>query len=183
VSIRDTFRERHWLTEVSNGDAEFVEHVMSRLDAGQETFGDSWAWIGVRRHFEELLEEASDLAAWSVLADQALDRETNLTDLHREQLHSVLRVAAQSGARAHVILLQALTSIDRAALPDEPEAWRRASSTERVGALRRDIDLLDLVQQLRSEFQAGEITRDEYIEGSMRAARTVWGDEDGDDDE
>ena len=113
VTLRDEFRERHWLSEVSHGDERFVDLVAARLQAGQELYGDSWAWIGAEKLISELVAEALDLGAWAVLCDQALDRDTDLTELHRRQLRSVLRVAAQAGARAHALLDQALTSIDR----------------------------------------------------------------------
>jgi hypothetical protein len=110
---RDLARETRFLTEGARGDRPFIDDAQARLAAGEDTFGDSWMWIGIRRHLTELLEEAADLGAWGCLADQALDRENDLSDLHREQLRSVLVVAARRGASAHGVLSNALRSVER----------------------------------------------------------------------
>jgi hypothetical protein len=110
---RDLHREHAFLLDANRGPGAFVVHVEERLAAGEDTFGDSWMWIGIRRHLTELLEEAADLGAWGCLADQALDRENDLSDLHREQLRSVLVVAARRGASAHGVLSNALRSVER----------------------------------------------------------------------
>jgi hypothetical protein len=48
---------------------------------------------------------------WAVLADQALDRDPEISDLHREQIRAVLAVAARCGAQAHQALTTALGSV------------------------------------------------------------------------
>src|SRR5450755_3893089 len=108
MSLRDGFRERRLLADAARGHEPFIRHAEARLEAGEEPFGDSWAWIGIRRHLEELLSEAADLGSWSCLADQALDRDPHLSDLHREQLRAVLAIAARRGAQAHEALTRAL---------------------------------------------------------------------------
>lgn len=75
MSRRDPQRETAFLTEAARGHAPFVEQATARLDMGEEIYGDSWAWIGLRRHLAELLEEAADLGSWAALASQALDTE------------------------------------------------------------------------------------------------------------
>jgi hypothetical protein len=111
MSLRDGFRERRLLAAAARGHEPFVRHAEARLEAGQEPFGDSWAWFGMPRHLRELLEEAADLGAWAVLADQALDRDPHLSHLHREQLRAVLAIAARRGAQAHEALTRALESV------------------------------------------------------------------------
>jgi hypothetical protein len=108
---RQALRERAFLTEAARGHAPFIAEAQARLEAGEELYGDSWAWIGIRRHLAELLEEAADLGAWAVLADQALDRDHELSDLHRQQISAVLAVAARCGAQAHQALTTALRSV------------------------------------------------------------------------
>ena len=61
---RDIQRERALLSQAARGHAPFVAEAQARLEAGEELYGDSWAWIGVRRHLSELLEESADLGAW-----------------------------------------------------------------------------------------------------------------------
>jgi hypothetical protein len=112
MTRRDTQREHVFLTEAARGHDSFVAQCEARLEAGEERFGDSWAWVGIRRHLTELLEEAADLGSWAVLADQALDHDQALSDLHKEQLRSVLAVASHRGAQAHELLSQALRSVE-----------------------------------------------------------------------
>lgn len=113
MSLRDTQREQRLLAAAARGHLPFADQAFARLEAGEEPFGDSWTWIGIARHLSELLEEASDLGAWSALADQALDRERDLSDLHRGQLRAVLELVARRGAEAHQALSQALRSVER----------------------------------------------------------------------
>lgn len=113
MTVRDGFRERRLLAAAARGHEAFIRHVEARLEAGQEPYGDSWAWVGIRRHLAELLAEAADLGAWSVLADQALDRYPELSDPQREQIRAVLAIAARCGAEAHEALTTALASVNR----------------------------------------------------------------------
>jgi hypothetical protein len=110
---RDLARETRFLTEGARGDRPFIDDAQARLAAGEDTFGDSWMWIGIRRHLTELLEEAADLGAWGCLAEQALERENDLSDLHREQIRAVLTTAAHCGAQAHAALTRARTSLEK----------------------------------------------------------------------
>lgn len=109
---RDTRREREFLSTAARGHAAFVEHAEARLARGEDEFGDSWAWIGLARHLRELREEAADLGAWSVLAEQALDLADDLTDADRDRTRAVLRLAARRGAEAHEALSGALRALD-----------------------------------------------------------------------
>jgi hypothetical protein len=111
ASRRDVARERAFLREAGRDREPFVEHAEARLARGEETYGDSWAWIGIRRHLTELLEEAADLGAWASLATQALEGERDLSELHRVQIGAVLVIAARHGAQAHAALSNALRSI------------------------------------------------------------------------
>jgi hypothetical protein len=110
---RQAAREQRFLADAARGHAPFVAHAQARLEGGEELYGDSWAWIGIRRHLTELLEEAADLGAWATLADQALDRDSEVSDQHREQIRAVLAVAARRGAQAHQALSAALRSMSR----------------------------------------------------------------------
>ncbi|WP_249021056.1 hypothetical protein [Conexibacter sp. S30A1] len=101
------------MAEASCGHLAFVEQALARLDAGQAEYGDSWAWIGVRRHVAELAEEAADLGAWSALADQALDHEHALGTDERERVRQVLRRVASLGAASHRLLTEAAAELER----------------------------------------------------------------------
>ena len=113
MTARDLHREHAFLANAARGHAGFVTHAEQRLEAGDETFGDSWAWIGIHKHLTELLEEAADLGAWAALADQALDRDPAVTGVPRDQLRAVLALCALHGAAAHRSLAQALTTLER----------------------------------------------------------------------
>ena len=104
MSLRDQQREQRFLSDAARGHEPFVQHATARLDAGEEPFGDSWAWIGIRRHVDELLEEAADLGSWAALADQALDREQEPADVDRARIRAVLELVARRGAQAHQAL-------------------------------------------------------------------------------
>jgi len=107
MSQRDPGRERAFLIEAARGHEPFVEQAIARLDGGEEIYGDSWKWIGLRRHFAELLEEAADLGSWAALAAQALDHEPDLSDADRQRIDAVLAATARHGARAHALLTAA----------------------------------------------------------------------------
>jgi hypothetical protein len=109
--LRNLDRERRFLVDVAPASPTFVQAVQARLQAGDEQYGDSWAWIGVRKHLAELMEEAVDLAGWAVLCEQALDQQT-MSETSRRRLSAVLRVVARRGARAHELLAQTLRIID-----------------------------------------------------------------------
>jgi hypothetical protein len=113
TAARDTQREHAFLAEAARGHDRFVAQCEARLAASEDRFGSSWAWIGIGRHLTELLEEAADLGSWAVLADQALDHDQTLSDLHKEQIRAVLVVTSRRGAQAHELLSQALASIER----------------------------------------------------------------------
>jgi hypothetical protein len=113
MTERDSFRERRFLAEAACGHLAFVEQAAQRLDTGQATYGDSWQWIGVRRHLAELIEEACDLGAWAVLCDQALDQEHGLDADERERLRQTLRRVAALGAAAHRLLSDASEQLER----------------------------------------------------------------------
>ena len=104
MSLRDQQREQTFLRDAARGHEAFVQHATARLDAGEEPYGDSWAWIGIGRHVRELAEEAADLGAWAALADQALDREHDLPDVDRARTRAVLELVARRGAQAHEAL-------------------------------------------------------------------------------
>jgi hypothetical protein len=104
VTLRDLDREQRFLRDAARGREPFVEHATARLDVGEEPYGDSWAWIGIRRHLAELAEEAADLGSWAALADQALDREQELADVDRARIRAVLELVARRGAEAHAAL-------------------------------------------------------------------------------
>jgi hypothetical protein len=114
MRLRDPDRERAFLAEAARGHQSFVDDALSRLDAGEPLFGDSWAWIGIRRHLAELLEEASDIGAWAVLAYQALDHEPNLSDVDRHRVAGAVAAAAAHGARAHAVLSTAALALGAA---------------------------------------------------------------------
>ena len=102
--IRDLEREKRFLRDAARGHDPFVQHALDRLEAGEEPFGDSWAWIGIRKHLAELAEEAADVGGWAALADQALDREHGLSDVDRARIRAVLELVARRGAQAHEAL-------------------------------------------------------------------------------
>jgi hypothetical protein len=104
VTLRDLDREQRFLHNAARGHEPFIEHATARLDVGEEPYGDSWAWIGIRRHLAELAEEAADLGSWAALADQALDREQELSDVDRARIRAVLELVARRGAEVHAAL-------------------------------------------------------------------------------
>lgn len=106
--LRSVDRERRFLHAVAPDSPAFVEAVQARLQAGEERYGDSWAWIGVRRHFAELMEESVDLAGWAVLCEQALDQDPAVDEVTRRRASAVLRLTARSGARTYDLLAQTL---------------------------------------------------------------------------
>jgi len=107
TTARDTERETRFLAGAARGHNPFVAQAQARLEAGEEIYSDSWAWIGILRHLAELLEEAADLGSWAALADQALDRE-QLTEREREHIRASLELAACCGAQAHAALTAGL---------------------------------------------------------------------------
>jgi hypothetical protein len=111
MTRRDRDRERAFLADAARGHRPLVDHALARLDAGDELYGDSWAWIGIRKHLAELLEEAADLGAWAVLAHQALDHEPRLSAVDRQRVAGVVAAAAAHGARAHAALTAAVTAL------------------------------------------------------------------------
>jgi hypothetical protein len=120
MSLRDPEREQRFLRDAARHHEPFAEHAAARLAAGEEPFGDSWAWIGIRRHLAELLEEAADVGAWAVLAEQALDREP-LADVDRRRIGAVLQLVARCGAQAHEALTGAVRALDGPHAPNGPE--------------------------------------------------------------
>ncbi len=108
---RDVAREHQFLIDAAHGETPCVDHAEHRIADGDEAYGLSFLWIGIRRHLAELQEEAADLAAWAALADEALDREHDVSDLHKQQIRAVLVAAAQHGARAHGLLTNARVSL------------------------------------------------------------------------
>ena len=104
MSARNLKREQRFLTEAARGHDPFVRHATARLEAGEEPFGDSWCWIGVRKHLAELLEEAADLGSWAALCDQTADHDPRLSDVDRERVRAVLALVARLGAQAHEAL-------------------------------------------------------------------------------
>jgi hypothetical protein len=113
---RDQRREARFLGDAARGHDPFVVQAQARLAAGEEIFGQSWAWIGIRKHLTELLEEAADIGSWAVLAVQALDRE-QLADAERDRIRAVLELAARRGAQAHAALTAGLDSLRDAKAP------------------------------------------------------------------
>lgn len=109
---RDPFRERRFLAEAACGHLAFVEEAVARLEAGQATYGDSFEWVGIRRHLIEMLEEASGLGSWAVLCDQALDHEHGLSAVQREHVRQALRRVASLGAAAHRVLSEAAADLE-----------------------------------------------------------------------
>jgi hypothetical protein len=117
VSLRDPGREQRFLRDAARHHEPYAEHAAARLEAGEEPFGDSWAWIGIRRHLAELLEEAADVGAWATLAEQALDREA-LSHVDRERIGAVLQLVARCGAQAHEALTGAVRALDGRPAPN-----------------------------------------------------------------
>jgi hypothetical protein len=85
VSLRDLEREQRFLADAARGHEPFVEHATARLDAGEPLFGDSWAWIGIRKHLVP-----------------------DLSDVDRQRIDAVPQLAARRGAQAHEALSGAL---------------------------------------------------------------------------
>jgi hypothetical protein len=111
---RDLAREHRLLGEAARGHDSFVHQAEARLAAGEDEFGDSWAWIGTRQHLHELLEECADVGSWAALCDQALDIDPRLTDQQRDQVRAALHVAARHGADAHRMITQITRVLDTA---------------------------------------------------------------------
>lgn len=108
IASRNRRAERLWLerAELEAGRSGFAEHALMRLDAGEQTYGDSWAERMVDELLGELTEEAADLGAWGVLALQALW--ASATDTRRaHRITEQLEAAIASGAGAHSLLIQA----------------------------------------------------------------------------
>jgi hypothetical protein len=126
TSLRDLDRERRFLRHAARHHEPFAQHAAARLAAGEEPFGDSWAWIGIGRHLLELLEEAADVGAWATLAEQALDREP-LSDVDRQRIGAVLQLVARCGAQAHEALTGAMRALDGPHAPNGPERCERRS--------------------------------------------------------
>jgi hypothetical protein len=113
ASSRDFAREHRFFEAISAGQPEFVQAAEQRLAVGEKEYGDSWIWVGIRHLLSETTEEAVDLAAWSALASEAVDRDSDLTDLHRQQIQAVLTTAARSGAAAYAALTLAHKSLEK----------------------------------------------------------------------
>jgi hypothetical protein len=111
--MRDHDREWAFLASTGRGsDGAFFRQATSRLDAGQDQYGDRWASVGVRRLLAEMLEEAADLGGWGALALQALDRDPSLTHEQRQRVGAALHLAARRGAEAHSAVRSALRVLD-----------------------------------------------------------------------
>lgn len=107
VSIRDLEREASFLSTAAGDHAAFVEHVAARLQLGEREYGDAWATRDLRELLGELLEEAADLGAWAVLAEQRLST-SSLTIGERDRVVAVLSLVARHGAQAHRLLIAAI---------------------------------------------------------------------------
>jgi hypothetical protein len=104
---RDEEREQRILAEatgtVDGGD--WNRHVATRLAQGQRDYGDAWIDRPAADLVVEATEEAADLAAWSLLAAQAIDAE-DLVDA--DLIRCLLSLAMGRAAQAHVELAAAL---------------------------------------------------------------------------
>lgn len=80
--------------------ANYLNAASARLEAGQRLYGDRWAVTPVERLIGELIEEALDLACWSVLTRQRLDLTDLDPDYHR-QLTEALTATIRAGAVAY----------------------------------------------------------------------------------
>lgn len=113
---RDPVRERRFLHAAAPLTREWVDHACRRLEAGEQEYAGSWATRGLCELLNELAEEAADIGAWAVLAEQALDQRDDLEGCEREALHTDLLDAARKGARAWARVAHArdlLETIDR----------------------------------------------------------------------
>lgn len=99
--------EREFLERAAVDHEAFVEHVLARLELGEELYGDQWARRSVRDLLGELLEEAADLGAWGALTQQVLATEMP----GRASIAALVDLAAYHGARAHEALTLAIGSI------------------------------------------------------------------------
>ncbi len=117
MTARDLTREQQFLAAAARGHDPFVQEATARLAAGEELYSDSWAWIGIRKHLVELLEEAADIGSWAALCDQAVDVDPQLSDVDRERVRSVLALAARRGAQAHEALSGVLRVLSSAETP------------------------------------------------------------------
>lgn len=100
---RDQGREVDFLERASScgGTSRFVDHARQRLARGERRFGDRWTRRTMEEFLDELAEEAADLGAWAVLADQALAfRSPDMPEMVREALVQI----ARAGADAHRIV-------------------------------------------------------------------------------
>jgi hypothetical protein len=109
---RDIDLEREFLLDAARGREQFVTDVVERLTAGAVEYDDSWQWCGLATLLREAREEGADLAGWSVLAAQAVDRDHRLSEAQRGQLTAILAVVARHGAAAHEALTAGLSIID-----------------------------------------------------------------------
>jgi hypothetical protein len=104
---RDEVREQRILAEatgaVDGGD--WNRQVASRLAQGQRDYGDAWVYRPAADLVVEATEEAADLAAWLLLAEQAIDAE-DLADAGL--IRCLLSLAMGRAAQAHVELAAAL---------------------------------------------------------------------------
>jgi len=110
---RDEDRERRVLVTASGVAAagDWHELVAARLEQGQRDYGDAWAERSAADLAAEAIEEAADLAAWSLLAEQALDA-GDIDSPTADRVRRLLSGAISSAARAHVELEAALRLLD-----------------------------------------------------------------------
>jgi hypothetical protein len=129
VPSRDPVRELSWLEgaveDLGLGGEAFVEHVLRRLASGQKLYGDQWAEAGFEGLLSELEEEAADIGAWGVLALQVLETDPRVSELMRQHLGILVKVAMTLGAASY----QAL----KLARDDLEEPWGTASPVKDAG--------------------------------------------------
>ena len=135
---RDELVERALLAGVeleTAGAVGFADRVALRLAEGQRLYGDRWATCGLASLVGEMHEEAWDLAAWGLLARQALERDPDLSADSREIIRGALDAVIRNGAIAHSVLRIALRHIAPHLDPDPDPPRSRATPKRVAGAV------------------------------------------------
>lgn len=103
--LRDPGRElallRDAVADLGAGDLAFVDHALQRLTDEHDLDDDALAQLGFEPLLSALEDRAADIGACGVLALEALDAESDLSEPMREHLRIVVHVSIALGAYSY----------------------------------------------------------------------------------
>lgn len=110
--MRSSAFESHFLAEVHRAakseSYDFHGHVLGRLRAGSEEYGESWVHRAAEDLMREMREELVDAPAWAMLAGQSLE---DLSEIDRAQVVNILAEASARCLEAHALVELALETL------------------------------------------------------------------------